>query len=80
MTLSDYLKSLTKDGLVSFAAGCSTTPGQLKQVAIGSRRAGEKLAINIERESGGAIKCEELRPDVDWAYIRNTGQSEQKAA
>lgn len=26
----------------------------------------------IERATGGAVTCEELRPDVDWAYLRGT--------
>ena len=24
----------------------------------------------IERVTGGAVRCEELRPDVDWAVLR----------
>jgi len=24
----------------------------------------------IERATGGAVTCEELRPDVDWQFIR----------
>jgi DNA-binding transcriptional regulator YdaS (Cro superfamily) len=30
----------------------------------------------IERETGGAVRCEELRPDVDWAYLRNNDRAE----
>lgn len=26
----------------------------------------------IERATGGAVTCEELRPDVDWAVLRGT--------
>lgn len=26
----------------------------------------------IERATKGAVRCEDLRPDVDWAYLRNT--------
>lgn len=26
----------------------------------------------IEKASNGAVRCEDLRPDVDWAYLRNT--------
>ena len=71
MKLRNYLKQLnTKEALRDFARRCETTVGQLKQVAGKHRRAGESLAINIERESAGAVKCEELRPDVDWAYLR----------
>ena len=25
----------------------------------------------IERATAGAVRCEELRPDVDWAYLRS---------
>lgn len=25
----------------------------------------------IERATGGAVRCEDLRPDVDWAVLRN---------
>lgn len=24
----------------------------------------------IERATGGAVRCEDLRPDVDWAVLR----------
>lgn len=26
----------------------------------------------IEKATGGAVRCEELRPDVDWAYLRKS--------
>jgi len=28
--------------------------------------------IEIERATGGAVRCEALRPDVDWAFLRAT--------
>lgn len=28
---------------------------------------------DIERATGGAVRCEELRPDVDWNYLRTSG-------
>lgn len=28
----------------------------------------------IERATNGAVRCEDLRPDVDWAYLRNSGK------
>jgi DNA-binding transcriptional regulator YdaS (Cro superfamily) len=79
--LSDYLKQLSADGksAETFAEQCGTSLGQLKQIAGGYRRAGESLAINIERESKGAIRCEDLRPDVDWAYLRNTKKKTRAA-
>lgn len=26
----------------------------------------------IERATDGQVRCEDMRPDVDWAYLRNT--------
>lgn len=28
----------------------------------------------IERETGGAVRCEELRPDIEWHVLRSSGQ------
>jgi len=72
MTLSEYLKTMDKEGLAAFARHCGTSAGQLKQVAYGNRRASAGLAVSLDRETGGAIRCEEMRPDIDWAYLRNT--------
>jgi DNA-binding transcriptional regulator YdaS (Cro superfamily) len=80
MSLKTYLKSLTPAEREAFAKACDTSLGQLNQVAWGYRRAGESLAINIERESGGKVTCEQLRPDVDWAYLRNTKPKKSRAA
>ncbi|MFK3816996.1 transcriptional regulator [Pseudomonas sp. NPDC089407] len=71
MTLSEYLKTMDKDGLAAFARDCGTSAGQLKQVAYGNRRASAGLAVSLDRETGGVIRCEEMRPDIDWAYLRN---------
>lgn len=30
--------------------------------------------IDIDRATNGAVRCEDLRPDVDWAYLRGTGK------
>lgn len=79
MNLHEFLKPLESDALSAFALACHTTPGQLKQVAYGNRRPSASLAINIERESRGQVTCEQLRPDIDWAYVRGTKQSVEAA-
>jgi DNA-binding transcriptional regulator YdaS (Cro superfamily) len=28
----------------------------------------------IERATNGAVRCEDLRPDVDWTYLRGTNK------
>lgn len=79
MNLHDYIKPLDKQALESFAARCGTTVGQLKQVAYGYRRPGASLAISIERESSRSVICEDMRPDIDWGYLRNSSPSQSAA-
>lgn len=72
MELKTFIKSMSKEDREDFAIRCGTTAAQMQNIYLGHRRAGENLAINIERESKQAILCEQLRPDVDWAYLRST--------
>lgn len=72
MELKTYILTIPRAERHAFAERCGTTLGMLQQVAYKARTAGEKLAIAIERESNRAVTCEELRPDVDWAYLRGT--------
>jgi DNA-binding transcriptional regulator YdaS (Cro superfamily) len=72
MDLKTYLSTLTLKERAALAARCGTTAAHLRNVSYGDRTCGESLAINLERESGRAITCEELRPDVDWAFLRST--------
>ncbi|MFD1699896.1 transcriptional regulator [Halopseudomonas phragmitis] len=69
---------MTSEQLEAFAFGCGTTPGQIKQVAYG-RRASAELAIRIDIASGAAVTCEDIRPDVDWGYLRNSNDSNKAA-
>ncbi|WP_324710120.1 transcriptional regulator [Pseudomonas citronellolis] len=71
MTLLEYIKQLqSKTDVDELASKCGTSVGQLKQVAYGHRRASASLAIDLDRETGGVVACEETRPDIDWAYLR----------
>lgn len=36
--------------------------------------------IEIERATNGQVRCEDLRPDVDWAYLRGTNNQTKEAA
>lgn len=72
MSLHAYIKILDKAKLDDLAERCETTAGQLKQIAYGNRRASVRLAVSLERETQGKVTCEQLRPDVDWAYLRGS--------
>lgn len=36
--------------------------------------------IEIERITGGAVRCEELRPDIDWTFLRDVQQGQAVTA
>jgi len=72
MDLKTYLSALSTEEREALAKACGTTPGHLRNVSYGDRTCAEKLAIELERETGGRLRCEDLRPDVDWAVIRGT--------
>lgn len=79
MELRKLWLSMSNDQRQSLARRCKTTVGHLRNVVYG-KDCGEKLAIAIDRETGGMVRCEELRPDVDWAYLRGTKTVEPRAA
>lgn len=70
-TLRRYLNSLSTDEQKAFARRCNTSIGYLRNAISTGKNLGDGLAIAIERESDRQVRCEEIRPDVDWAYLRN---------
>ena len=74
--LLSYLNSLGKQDQESFARRCGTSVGYLRKAVSTGQQLGESLCINIDRESDSSVRFEDLRPDVDWAYVRNTQRQE----
>lgn len=48
------------------------TPSTVNQWTTGYRPVPAERCPEIEKLTQGAVRCEELRPDVDWAYLRGT--------
>ena len=65
MDLKTYLSPLNTEERDAFSAKCLTTRGHLQNVMYGIRPCATDLAVNVERESGGAVRRWDLRPD-DW--------------
>ena len=42
--------------------------------------AAELMLPAIERATNGAVRCEDLRPDVDWGVLRSTSAKATKEA
>lgn len=73
ITLRTYINSLPTDAQRAFAERCGTSVGYLRKAISVGQPIRESLCINIERESAAKVRCEDLRPDVDWAYLRQSG-------
>lgn len=69
-----FINGLDKVRRAAFCGACGTTEGYLRKAISRSQRLSADLCINIERESARQVRCEDLRPDADWAYIRGTSQ------
>jgi DNA-binding transcriptional regulator YdaS (Cro superfamily) len=72
MTLNDYLKTLkTVEQRHDFAKQCGTSLAYLRRFTMKTpnRRPSAGLCAAIERHSGGAVKRETLRPDIDWTLF-----------
>ena len=71
MKLREYM---SLDGVqpTKLAQELGVAPAYLYQMATGIRRISAERAIEVEKVTGGLVTCEELRPDVDWAYLRGT--------
>ena len=50
----------------------------LSQLRNNQRKTPAEICIEIERASNGKVRCEDLRPDVDWSYLRKTAKVRAK--
>lgn len=71
MEFKAFFMAMDVDRREEFASRCGTSRQHLTNIAYG-KPCGERLAVEIDRESLGVVRCESLRPDVDWAYLRGT--------
>lgn len=76
MDLHSYL---SKNGPASALAGrLGITPVLISQWSNGVRPVPAERCPAIERATNGAVRCEDLRPDIEWSVLR-TPTSEQAA-
>jgi DNA-binding transcriptional regulator YdaS (Cro superfamily) len=70
-------KAVSKIGSMQKLADIlEVTKGAVSQWKDPDRRVPAEHCPIIERLTSGEVKCEELRPDVDWAYLRASHQEE----
>ncbi len=71
-SLREYLNALSTAKQAKFASDCDTSVSYLRKAISLNKALGEGLVMRIEKASGGKVRCEALRPDVDWAYMRRS--------
>ena len=74
MTLDQCLKSTGAGSAIALSRRLGIAPPLLSQWRTGARKVPAERCIDIERATGGAVTCEELRPDLAdrWSYLRGT--------
>jgi DNA-binding transcriptional regulator YdaS (Cro superfamily) len=58
--------------LSEMARALGRTRGALAQWMEDGRHTPAEFCPRIERMTGGAVRCEQLNPRVDWTYLRGT--------
>ena len=73
MNLTEYFE---KSPLTQAALGemLGVSQGAVGQWRLEGRRVPAEHCPTIERITNRQVTCEELRPDVDWAYLRAASQ------
>lgn len=75
MKLSQYIAE-ERGRQAKLAAGLSCHSVLVYQWARGDRQVPAERCPAIERLTGGVVTCEEMRPDIDWAVLRERAAPE----
>jgi DNA-binding transcriptional regulator YdaS (Cro superfamily) len=78
--LAAFLKAMSLQDRADFAARCSTSLAYLFKAISTKQSLGEGLCLRISIESDGVVLPEDLRPDVNWPYLREALAVKAQAA
>lgn len=59
---------------LALARALGIKPPTVHQWLSGKRPVPAERCPSIERLTGGAVLCEQLRPDVEWGFLRKSSQ------
>lgn len=80
MDLKTYIELAGERGTnLVLASAIGVSPVIISQWKTGARPVPAERCPAIEKATSGAVRCEDLRPDVDWAYLRNSTQTKEAA-
>ena len=72
MDLKTYTESV-RGTASKLARAIGVRPVMVSQWVSGLKAVPAERCPAIERETAGAVTCEELRPDVPWSVLRDQG-------
>ncbi len=79
MNLKSYVAK--KRGMAALLSrAIDVTPVLISQWASGRRPVPAERCPEIEKATDGQVTCEEMRPDVDWSYLRGTSHATTEIA
>lgn len=65
-------------GAAKLAQALCVSRPTIHQWSKGIRRVPAERCLEIERVTQGAVRCEDLRPDVEWCVLRAPSTSDKK--
>lgn len=79
MELKNFFMAMTMAEREAFARRCGTSRAHVTNVAYKTKPCSPKLAVEIDRESGGVVSCDTLSSDVDWDWVRRSSDRKNEA-
>ncbi len=70
MDLKTYLNE--RGAAMRLASVVRVSPVIVSGWKTGKKQIPAERCPAIEKATAGAVRCEDMRPDVDWAYLRAT--------
>ncbi len=77
MTLADYFKTHGRGAAYRLTVAIGSYTSDMSTWTLGRRKVPVERCIDIERATAGQVRCEDLRPDIDWAVLRQPAPKAQ---
>ncbi|MEE3700039.1 helix-turn-helix domain-containing protein [Mannheimia haemolytica] len=74
MQLQEYLESSERGEMARLSKAIKVAQPIVSFWVNGKRQVPAERCPEIEKFTEGKVTCEELRPDVDWAVLRNSNK------
>lgn len=69
-SILSYINKLTPEERRVFEEVGGISISYIRKAASTGQRLGAEYCIAIEKATNREVICEEIRPDIDWKYIR----------